>query len=236
MGRAVTTTGPPQFQQVGVARRTPWASCPSTSHGPQVQLTSIRLSTDRSPFGAHRSAPRYRGPRHPIPQRVVYSLEFVVRNQGRPGIDGREPHERPATPDRATRGRRSLRQDCAGHRAPPHRRDGRVGADENRSWCAPTDRTGRWTAWPHSSTPRWPMTAQGTAAKATGDSDGGRGGAVSDGPGQGRRRPAAAVSRGSEPVRTKVSADMSDACSGGRDARGGRPDRPSTEDRRAARH
>jgi len=48
VGRAVTTTGPPQFQQVGVVLACSWASWPATSHGRQVQLTSIRLSTGRS--------------------------------------------------------------------------------------------------------------------------------------------------------------------------------------------
>src|SRR4051812_12705338 len=45
VGRAVTTTGPPQFQQVGSALPGASASCPATSQQRQVQLTSIRQST-----------------------------------------------------------------------------------------------------------------------------------------------------------------------------------------------
>ena len=47
VGRAVMTTGPPQFQQDG-SPPSGVTSRPSTSQGAQVQHTSTRVSTDRS--------------------------------------------------------------------------------------------------------------------------------------------------------------------------------------------
>jgi len=75
-GRAVTTTGPPQFQQVGSAPPGASASCPATSQQRQVQLVSIRQSTGpSSPSVIHMCHPRWdvgqrgaRAPQRPPPE------------------------------------------------------------------------------------------------------------------------------------------------------------------------
>jgi hypothetical protein len=79
VGRAVTTTGPPQFQQVGSALPGASASCPATSQQRQVQLTSIRQSTGPFPPSVFPCV----HPRWDVGQRGAHARQRPLRRRGR---------------------------------------------------------------------------------------------------------------------------------------------------------
>jgi hypothetical protein len=121
VGRAVTTTGPPQFQQVGSAPPGASASCPATSQQRQVELTSIRPSTGPfSPSVFHMCHPRWdvgqRGAHaRQRPLRRRERQRFLHHSRGWPLLShrGERPSHLPASANLRTRASGTTRSPTA---------------------------------------------------------------------------------------------------------------------------